>query len=241
LIAKHDIDLIVFAPPPGEEDRMAEGLSAAEGLPVELLYVPGAIQIASSQTQLAEIGGKPLFRLRALPALSRRYVMKRLFDICLSFVLLICAAPFMAAMALGVLWTVGRPIIIRERRVGVAGKEFELLRFHASPSSRFGRFLARWRLDKLPQLLNVLRGDMSLVGPNPAPLETAGEFLGQFPAYLDRRRMKSGITGWAQVKGVEARQSAEYDLDYIEHWTLGFDIRILLLAIGRLLRGKSAI
>jgi lipopolysaccharide/colanic/teichoic acid biosynthesis glycosyltransferase len=240
LISKYDIDLIVFAPPPGEEDRMAEGLSAAEGLPVELLYVPGAIQMAPSQMQLAEIGGKPLLRLRALPPLSRRYVVKRLFDICASFILVLCAVPFMLAIGLVVLWTSGWPIFIRERHVGVAGKEFGLLRFHVLPSSRFGGFLARWRLDKLPQLLNVLRGDMSLVGPTPAPLETAEELLGQFPVYLDRRRMKSGITGWAQVQGIETGQSAEYNLHYIEHWTLGFDLRILLLAIGRLLRGKNA-
>ncbi|MBM3325109.1 MAG: hypothetical protein FJY66_05525, partial [Calditrichaeota bacterium] len=84
------------------------------------------------------------------------------------------------------------------------------------------------------------RGDMSLVGPSPMPPETAEEMAAQFPAYLDRRRMKSGITGWAQVKGVESPLSAEYDLYYMEHWTLGFDIRVLLLAVGKVLRGKSA-
>ncbi|MFH1011309.1 MAG: sugar transferase, partial [bacterium] len=177
----------------------------------------------------------------ALPSVSRRHAVKRLFDVCVALLLSIGTAPLAAAIALALfVRSSGQPVIARQRRVGASGKEFELLQFRARPSTRLGKFLSRWGLDKLPQLLNVLRGDMSLVGPSPMPPEMAAELLGRFPAYLDRRRMKSGITGWAQVKGVESAQSAEYDLYYMEHWTLGFDIRVLLLAIGKVLRGKSA-
>jgi len=238
--AKHRIDLVVLAPPPGEEDRMAEGLKASEGLPLELLYIPGVVQIGSLHTRLAEINGRPLMRLRALPLAGWRSVVKRSFDLLASLILLLCMLPFVAFIALALIISGQRPVILRQRRVGIDGREFDLFRFHTRDSAWLGRFLVRWGLNKLPELLNVLKGEMSLVGPAPASPETAQALFAQIPLYLDRRRLKSGMTGWAQVNdAAEAAQRTEFDIGYIEHWTLGFDIRILLLAVGRLLRGKS--
>jgi putative colanic acid biosynthesis UDP-glucose lipid carrier transferase len=131
-------------------------------------------------------------------------------------------------------------VILRHRRVGINGQEFDLFRFHTRDSAWLGRFLVRWGLNKLPELFNVLKGEMSFVGPAPASPEAAQALFAQFPLYLDRRRLRSGMTGWAQVNDTStAAQTAEFDIAYIEHWTLAFDIRILLLAMGRILRGKS--
>lgn len=256
LVSKHKIDLLVLAPPPGEEDRMAEGLRAAEGLPVELVYLPGAAQITPSHVPLAEISGKPLLRLKTLPMAGGRYLVKRLFDLGKAIFWIPCLSPLMAMIALAVYADGGRPILVRQRRVGVDGREFDLLEFrtqrvsegkksaaaHEAPPTPLGRFLRRWALDKLPQLVHVLKGEMSLVGPQPEPPQVALEIQKRFPAYLDRRRVKSGVTGWAQVKGVTDASSAvraELDLQYIEHWSLWFDIRILSLAFAKTLRGRS--
>jgi exopolysaccharide biosynthesis polyprenyl glycosylphosphotransferase len=249
VVAKEDIDLLILAPPPGEEDRMAEGLQAAEGLPVELLYVPGAAEITPSHIQLAELSGKPLLRLKTVPMAGARYIVKRLFDLGKSVFWIPCLSPLMALIALGIYAQGGRPIVIRERRVGLDGREFYLWRFRTRPVGKedesvtpFGRFLTRWALDKLPQLVNVFRGEMSLVGPHPEPPQVAVELQKQFPVYLDRRRVKSGITGWAQVKGFAGGSSAEraeLDLQYMEQWSLWFDIRIFCLAVAKTLRGKS--
>jgi len=238
--AKHRIDLVVLAPPPGEEDRMAEGLKAGEGLPLELLYVPGVVQIGSLHTRLAEINGRPLMRLRVLPLAGWRHVIKRLFDIKVSLILFLCMIPLMACVALALIVSGQRPVILRHRRVGIDGQEFDLFRFHTRDSVWLGRFLVRWGLNKLPELFNVLKGEMSFVGPAPASPEAAQALFAQFPLYLDRRRLRSGMTGWAQVNDTStAAQTVELDIAYIEHWTLAFDIRILLLAVGRILRGKS--
>jgi len=254
IVAKDDIDLLVLAPPPGEEDRMAEGLQAAEGLPVELLYVPGAAQVTPSRVPLAELSGKPLLRLKTVPMAGAGYIVKRLFDLGKAVFWIPCLSPLMALIALGVYAQGGRPMVLRELRVGLDGREFYLLKFRTRPVGKedepddesltpFGRFLTRWALDKLPQLVNVFRGEMSLVGPHPEPPQVAVELQKQFPAYLDRRRVKSGVTGWAQVQGFAGGSSAEraeLDLQYMEQWSLWFDIRIFCLAIAKTLREKSA-
>jgi lipopolysaccharide/colanic/teichoic acid biosynthesis glycosyltransferase len=240
ITANHRIDLVVFAPPPGEEDRMAEVFKASEGLPVELLYVPGAVHIGSLRSRLAEINGRPLMRLRFVPFAGWRCFVKHSFDCLASLILFLCMIPVTAVVAFVLLITSARPIILRHPRVGMNGREFNLLRFHARDSSGFGRFLLRWRLDKIPELLSVLAGQMSLVGPEPASPDASAELFAQLPLFWDRRRIKSGMTGWAQVNNAtEVAQRAEFDIGYIEQWSLGFDIRILLLAVGRLLQGKG--
>jgi exopolysaccharide biosynthesis polyprenyl glycosylphosphotransferase len=162
-------------------------------------------------------------------------------------------SPVLALIALAIRREDRGPVFYRQRRMGLDGRPFEILKFRsmvagaedesgptwASPEdprrTRVGRFLRRWSLDELPQLVNVLRGEMSLVGPRPERPEFVREFKETFPQYMLRHRVRAGMTGWAQVHGWRGATSLtkriEYDLYYIENWTLSLDVKILWLTL----------
>ena len=155
-----------------------------------------------------------------------------------------------------------RPVLYRQRRMGLDGRPFDILKFRSmvvgaeeesGPTwasaedprrTRLGSFLRRWSLDELPQLVNVLRGEMSLVGPRPERPEFVREFKEKFPQYMLRHRVRAGITGWAQVHGWRGNTSLskriEYDLYYIENWSLALDIKILWMTLRHGLRHRNA-
>jgi lipopolysaccharide/colanic/teichoic acid biosynthesis glycosyltransferase len=185
--------------------------------------------------------------------------IKHGFDQTTAVLVLLLIAPVLIAAAVATWVSLGRPIFFRQVRVGRDGRRFEMLKFrsmrHATTApaaafdlppdtapggvegedrrSRIGAFLRRSSIDELPQLLNVLKGDMSLVGPRPERPEFAGLFEETVPRYADRHRVKPGITGWAQVNGLRGRTSLsdriERDIHYIENWSLGLDLKILLV------------
>lgn len=177
--------------------------------------------------------------------------MKRAFDVVVSAVALVAALPVLLVVTAAVWLTLGRPILFRQKRPGLHGKPFVILKFRtmrlAGPGeretetdglrlTRLGRFLRRTSLDELPELWNVLRGDMSLVGPRPLLMEYLDRYT---PEQMRRHEVKPGITGWAQVNGRNAIDWAErFALDtwYIEHATLWLDLRILLMTIGTAFR-----
>ena len=166
--------------------------------------------------------------------------------------------------------SVGRPIFFRQARVGYDGRAFQMLKFRSMRGdgpdpdvyerstgdlgpggvegddrrTAFGTLIRRTSLDELPQLINVVRGDMSLVGPRPERPEFVAVFAPRVKRYNDRHRVKSGITGWAQVHGLRGDtpldRRIEYDLYYIRHWSLSFDLKILLLTLARVFRDASA-
>jgi lipopolysaccharide/colanic/teichoic acid biosynthesis glycosyltransferase len=169
-------------------------------------------------------------------------------------------APVFAAAALGTMLSVGRPVFFRQPRVGRDGRRFEMLKFRSMRTvsepvvlpdlpantapggiegddrrTEFGAFLRRTSLDELPQLLNVVRGEMSLIGPRPERPDFVSLFERNVPRYGDRHRVKSGITGWAQVHGLRGKTSlsdrVEWDNFYIENWSLWLDIKILLMTV----------
>jgi len=162
-------------------------------------------------------------------------------------------SPLMAALAVGVKLSSPGPILYRQRRVGLDGKEFEMLKFRSMPvdmeknksvqwggaqnktTTRFGRFIRQTSLDELPQFINVLRGDMSIVGPRPERPMFVEQFKGQIAGYMHKHLVKAGITGWAQINGwrgdTDLVKRIEYDLYYINHWSLAFDLRIIFLTI----------
>jgi len=154
------------------------------------------------------------------------------------------------------------PVLYRQERMGLDGQRFQMLKFRTmrvdaeretgpvwarpddSRRTRLGTFLRRWSLDELPQLWNVLRGEMSLVGPRPERPSFVEEFRRRVPGYMLRHKMKAGITGWAQINGWRGQTSIEkrieYDLYYIERWSLGFDLKILLLTFWSGFRNRNA-
>jgi len=188
--------------------------------------------------------------------------VKRGVDVSVSLIALIVLAPFMALLALLIKRESRGPAFFVQERVGQDGEIFRLLKFRsmrvdaescsgpvfAKPNdprcTRIGRFMRRYSLDELPQLINVLRGDMSLVGPRPERPYFVAQFSQSIPRYHDRHRAKSGITGWAQVNGLRGDTSIDertrYDLEYVEHWSPGLDIQIMLRTIVEILQGRNA-
>ncbi len=263
LVFEHGLDLLVMAPPPGEEDKMSDVAKAAEGLPLELLYCPPTPELTRARIRVTEVGGRPILRLKTIPMSGWRYVVKRAMDFVFSFIFLVAFSWLYGLIALAVYLDSRRPIFYKQKRIGMDGQEFDIIKFRtmrkdaetgSGPvwaktgdprTTRIGKFLRRWSLDELPQLWNVLTGHMSLVGPRPERPHFVEEFSHHIPQYLDRHRVKAGLTGWAQVCGLRGGDSTieertEYDLYYVENWSLWFDVRILIRTIAAVITGKGA-
>jgi exopolysaccharide biosynthesis polyprenyl glycosylphosphotransferase len=181
--------------------------------------------------------------------------IKRSFDLAVSGILLVLLSPLMLLIAIAIKVTSREKILFTQKRVGLGGREFDIIKFRTmkktaeNPSqiiwsenngshvTPLGKFLRRFNLDELPQLLNVMRGDMSLVGPRPEQPHWIELFSRQIPDYDLRHRLQAGITGWAQVNGWRGATSiynrTECDLYYLRHWSLWFDLKILMLTLSR--------
>jgi lipopolysaccharide/colanic/teichoic acid biosynthesis glycosyltransferase len=208
-----------------------------------------------SQAKSSEIDtlwGIPLMRLRRGANRSLAWRVKRVIDITVACGALVLLFPILAALALTVRVALGRPILFHQQRLGIDGRPFTLLKFRTLPLrsseetaiswtsgtlpvSRVGRWLRRTSLDELPQLWNIVRGDMSLVGPRPERPYFVEQFSERYPEYVARHRVPSGLTGWAQIHGLRGDTSikdrARFDNYYIDNWSLSLDLRILLRTV----------
>ena len=256
------VDHIILAIPHEDYARIGMILEEIGDEPVTIHFVPDLLRFASLRAGVEEFEGLPFVHLRESPLYGWNLVLKRGFDLLLGSLALTLAAPAMALIALAIWLTSGRPILFRQERMGLDGERFWMLKFRtmapnaeagtgpvwARPGdprrTRLGAFLRSWSLDELPQLFNVLKGEMSLVGPRPERPVFVEQFRRQIPGYMLRHKVKSGITGWAQVNGWRGNTSLEkrieYDLYYIENWSLVFDLRILWLTLRRGFRSKNA-
>ena len=197
-------------------------------------------------------------------ARSCHYPSKRVLDLLVSICLLVLTAPVMVFVALAIKCESRGPVLYRQQRVGTGGSRFMLLKFRsmirdAEPEgkpvwasegdarvTRVGRLIRCTRIDELPQLFNVLRGDMSMVGPRPERPYFVDQFIDAIPSYTERHNVKPGITGWAQVSyrygaSIEdARRKLEYDLSYVNSLTMALDLKILCATVGVVILGKGA-
>jgi lipopolysaccharide/colanic/teichoic acid biosynthesis glycosyltransferase len=189
---------------------------------------------------------------------ARVWRFKRTVDIVLSAVLLVVTAPVMAAAALAVKLGSKGPVLFRQTRIGQYGEEIGVLKFRTLPADHVdnswnagndqynavGRLLRRSSIDELPQLWNVLRGDMSLVGPRPERGYLVEQFNTSVSGYRDRHRLPVGLTGWAQVHGLRGdtslRERVRFDNQYIEHWSLWRDVVILVRTLSASFRGPTS-
>jgi Undecaprenyl-phosphate glucose phosphotransferase len=250
VLAAHQVDIVIIALPQSDYPRLGAVLNEIGDEPVDIHFVPDLFNLASLRGGVEEFESIAFIHLRESPLHGWNQVLKRSFDLAFGIAALLVALPPMAIIGAAVLVTSGRPILFRQERMGLDGRRFRMLKFRtmrpdaeaqsgpqwAVPDdprrTRLGAFLRAWSLDELPQLFNVLRGDMSLVGPRPERPSFVEEFRRRVPRYMLRHKMKAGITGWAQINGWRGNTSIEkrieYDLEYIARWSLAFDLSILL-------------
>ncbi len=229
---------------------------------VDCRVVPGLLEIVSTRVAADALDGIPLISVRRIALDGFNLVLKRAFDLVVGCLLLLIGAVPMALIAVLIRLTSKGPVLYRQERVGADGRPFACVKFRtmvadaeegtgpvfASPDdqrcTKVGGWLRRFSLDELPQLYNVVRGDMSLVGPRPERPHFVQLFGSQVPRYLERHRVRPGLTGWAQANDLRGQTSVAertiYDLYYIENWSLAFDVKILLTTIVSLFFHRHA-
>jgi len=258
-----DVDEIIFALPPNRFSDIPEIMKTMERfcLPVRAILDFGDHMLI--RERLFQFGRLQILDLTATPTESIRYsLMKRAFDLAFSTFAILLTAPLMTAIAALIRLTSPGPILFVQDRVGLSGKIFRMYKFRtmrvadSSESdtrwttsgdprrTRLGIFLRRTSLDELPQFFNVLKGDMSVVGPRPERPRFVAKFLNEVARYNSRHRLKVGITGWAQVNGwrgdTSIRKRVEHDLFYLQNWSFAFDLRIIFLTLFPKYRNKNA-
>jgi exopolysaccharide biosynthesis polyprenyl glycosylphosphotransferase len=253
LLASRPVDSVFVALPFAGQAGLIEVLRQCQPHEVDVEFVPDLFGLIARETRFDEIDGIPIASLREIPLAGWNGVLKRALDLAITVPVLAVLAPLLLGIALLIKLDSRGPILYRQERVGRDRKTFEIIKFRSMcvdaergtgpvwtdrddpRRTRLGVFLRTWSLDELPQLLNVLKGEMSLVGPRPERPYFVERFRDLVPDYFDRHRVKSGITGWAQVNGlrgnVPIEERTRYDLYYVENWSLAFDLRILLLTL----------
>jgi len=265
LIEQHGVEHVVVTFSTAPNEVLLREVERCEELGVSVSLVPRLFERVTERLHVEHIGGLPLLSVRRPDPKGWQFAIKYTLDRIVAALLLLLALPVLLLLALGTLVSVGRPIFFRQPRLGVDGREFEMLKFRSMRTATeqlvvpdlppdtapggvegddrrtaFGTFLRRTSLDELPQLLNVLKGDMSLIGPRPERPDFARAFEQDVYRYADRHRVKSGITGWAQVHGLRGKTSlsdrVEWDNFYIENWSLWLDVKILLMTLWAVTR-----
>ena len=261
LADKHTIDLVYLALARAEWLAEEEALEQLADSTAAVRLVPDLARAFTLNAAVEDFDGMPIVRVTETPDQGWNGVLKRAFDLVCSGVGLIVLAPVLAVLALWVRMDSSGPVFYGQERVGFNGRRFLMWKYRTMRADAeaqgpgwttpgdprrtgAGALLRRLSLDELPQLWNVFRGEMSLVGPRPERPMYVEQFRTAIPRYMLRHKVKAGITGWAQVNGLRGDtpldQRIEYDLYYIRNWSLGFDVAILFRTLGRVFRDASA-
>ena len=251
-VREHEVMEVWLTCPLREEAFLQEVLWLLRHSTVNIRYLPDLFALRLINHGVSEVMGFPMLDLSASPMTGVNRLVKAVEDRVLAAIILLLISPLMLALALGVKLSSPGPVFYRQERVGWNGKPFMMLKFRsmpvdvekngvcwgnaqAKPVTPFGAFLRRTSLDELPQFINVLKGEMSIVGPRPERPMFVEQFKDEIPGYMKKHMVKAGITGWAQVNGwrgdTDLKKRIEYDLYYIEHWSLWFDLKIIFLTI----------
>jgi Undecaprenyl-phosphate glucose phosphotransferase len=248
------IDMVYAALPLSAADKIEAVAEACSVRTSHLCLVPDLFGLdLLLNSRVSDVDGLPVIHLLDEAPFDLRRVVKRAVDVAFSAVALLALSPVLVAIAAAVKLSSPGPVFYRQERMGLNGRTFGMLKFRSMPTDAeaatgavwsrpgesratpVGAFLRRTSLDELPQFLNVLRGDMSVVGPRPERPVLIEGFRHEIPGYMLRHKMKAGITGWAQVNGwrgnTSLRKRIEYDLYYIQNWSLAFDLRIMALTV----------
>ena len=260
-----DVRIVYITWPMTREDRILEILEILQNSTASVYFVPDVSIVNLIQGRLAVVSGIPVVGVCESPLYGIRAWQKRMFDIALSSLLLVIAAPLLAVVAFGVRSTSPGPILFRQRRYGLDGREFMVYKFRSMEVTEdgaadfcavergdqrvtpFGAFIRKTSLDELPQVFNVLAGTMSLVGPRPHVIAMNETYRNLISGYMLRHKVRPGITGWAQVNGSrggndleDMKRRSELDLEYLKHWSLRLDFVILLRTVALLFSDPGA-
>ena len=254
-VGENSIHEVWIAAPWEDKTLLEDSLEQLKELVVDVNVVPDLHQYRLLNQGISEWGGLPVINLAGTPMTEAEKRLKNLFDRLGAFTLIVLLAPLLLLLAVLIRLTSKGPALFRQNRHGVGGEFIEILKFrsmtlHEEPEGQvtqatstdpritnIGRFLRKTSLDELPQLFNVLKGEMSLVGPRPHAIEHNELYKSRIPKYMLRHKVKPGMTGWAQVNGFRGLTDTpekmamriEHDLWYIKNWSLWLDLKILLM------------
>jgi exopolysaccharide biosynthesis polyprenyl glycosylphosphotransferase len=262
IIREHGVHEVIIGLPEASHEEILDLISQAERERATVRVFPDVFQIIASEISIDDLNGLPLLTVRDVALRGWRLAVKRGMDIVVSAITLILLSPLMLLIALLIKLDSPGPVFYTQERMGLDAKPFQILKFRSmrvdaeqqtgpvwatrnDPRvTRLGAFIRRYSLDELPQFINVLLGDMSLVGPRPERPVFVEQFRQIVPRYMERHKEKAGITGWAQVNGLRGDTSiierTKYDLWYIENWSLLLDIKILIKTFFNIFRDKNA-
>jgi len=253
LLDEAPVDSIFIALPIERAHRISEVLAALANSTADVRLVPEINPTFAMRPDVSELDGVPILSLRQTPLQGWNAVIKRAFDVLVGALCLLIATPMMLVIAALIKLSDGGPVFYRQRRMGLDRREFMMVKFRTmavnaeaqgpvwsrkSDERRtpMGAFLRRTSLDELPNLFNVLRGEMSLVGPRPERPEFIEQFKDEIPQYMLRHKMKAGMTGYAQIRGwrgdTSLKKRIQHDVHYIRNWSLALDLRILVQTLG---------
>lgn len=259
---KDDFDGIILAFDHHNQSYILDIIKLSEGKNIELFYAPDFLDIITSHFTVMEINGAPLLQFKSFTLSGWQGLLKRTFDFIISLIGIIVLSPLFLILSILIKLNSKGPVFYKQKRVSMDGKEFFMIKFRSMRTDAedrtgpvwakaddprttpVGKFLRRTSLDELPQLWNILKGEMSLVGPRPERPHFINQFKDDIPKYLERHRLRSGMTGWAQVNGLRGQspieQRTKFDLYYIENWSLWFDIKIIIMTFITIFKGENA-
>jgi exopolysaccharide biosynthesis polyprenyl glycosylphosphotransferase len=262
-VTRYNITELIVTVTGASQSHLLDLVALCDDLPIDVKIYPDAFQlITTNEVTIGSLTGLPLVSVKAASLHGVNRVIKRAVDIVLSSLILIIVSPVMLITAVLIKLTDPKgPVFYTQERVGLDGKAFMVVKFRSMKvdsekngpgwttkndprRTRFGRFIRRYSIDELPQFINVLLGDMSVVGPRPEQPQFVEQFKNTIPHYMRRHREKAGITGWAQVNGLRGDTSiaerTRYDLYYVENWSVLLDLKIILKSIIVVFTDKNA-
>jgi exopolysaccharide biosynthesis polyprenyl glycosylphosphotransferase len=252
LIDRHGVDEVIIAIPEKGHREVVRVISYCERGRVSIKVFPDIFQFVTSDAGIDDLGGLPLLTVRNYALRGYMLITKRLVDLAGAAFGLVILSPLMLLVAIAIKLESPGPVFFVQERMGLDGKPFKMIKFRSMRTdaeakgpgwtvdndprqTRLGKFLRRIDIDELPNLINVLLGEMSLVGPRPEQPYYVDEFRRTVPRYMERHREKAGMTGWAQVNGLRGDTSiierTKYDLWYTENWSVLLDIKILIRTV----------